>query len=69
MKKKAENQKAPTPSEQECLELLIELITAFQKIPQRYCLFCKAKANLSIEAHRPGCPLRRAFNLLKAAQK
>ena len=44
MKKKAANQKVQDQSEPECLELLGELVKAFQSIPQRYCLFCEANA-------------------------
>ena len=58
----------PPEPQPEYIELLIELMRAFQKIPQRYCLICKAKTSLGIEGHTPGCPLRRAFNLLKAIQ-
>ena len=36
----------------EHIVLLIELIAAFQKIPQRYCSSCKAKTRLGIEAAR-----------------
>jgi hypothetical protein len=59
----------PPPPQPEHIVLLIELIAAFQKIPQRYCLLCKAKTSLGIEAHKPGCPLRRAFELIKAAKQ
>jgi len=59
----------PPDPQLEHIVLLIELIAAFQKIPQRYCLLCKAKTSLGIEGHRSSCPLRRAFNLVKAAQK
>jgi hypothetical protein len=48
----------------EHIELLIEFLTAFQSIPQRYCMLCKAKTRLGIEAHKPGS-LRRAFHLIK----
>jgi hypothetical protein len=53
----------------EHIELLIEFLTAFQNIPQKYCLLCKAKVRLGIEAHKPSCPLRRASNLIQAAQQ
>jgi hypothetical protein len=59
----------PPEPQPEHIELLIELMAAFQKIPQRYCLICKAKTSLGIEGHAPGCPLRRTFNLLKANQQ
>jgi hypothetical protein len=49
--------------------LLIELIAAFQKIPQRHCLLCKTKTSVGIEGHKPGCPLLWAFNFIKAAQQ
>jgi hypothetical protein len=39
----------PPPPQPEHIVLLIELIAAFQKIPQRYCLLCKAKTSLGIE--------------------
>lgn len=41
----------------EHIELLIELISVFQKIPQKYCLLCKAKTRLGLEAHRIDCAL------------
>jgi hypothetical protein len=61
MTKKLES---PERAEPQCLELLKELIAAFQRIPQRYCLLCKAKIRLGVEAHRPECPLRRANKLV-----
>ena len=59
----------PPDPQPEHIVLLIELIAAFQKIPQRYCLLCKAKTSLGIEGHRAGCPLRRAFDLVKATEQ
>ena len=38
----------PPEPQLEHIELLIELMAAFQKIPQRYCLLCKAKTSLGI---------------------
>jgi hypothetical protein len=64
IQKKIEFPEKPQPEQ---IVLLIELIAAIQKIPQRYCLLCKAKTSLGIEGHKPGCPLRRAFELVKAA--
>jgi hypothetical protein len=66
---KQSNIEFPEKPQPEHIVLLIELIAAFQKIPQRYCLLCKAKTSLGIEGHRSGCPLRRAFNLVKVAQQ
>jgi hypothetical protein len=59
----------PANEVREFQKLLVEFLTAFQKIPQKYCLLCKAKVRLGIEAHKPGCPLRRASNLIQAAQE
>jgi hypothetical protein len=60
----------PTKPQPEHIELLIEFLTAFQRIPQKYCTLCKAKTTtLGIDGHKPRCPLRRAFNLVKAAQQ
>jgi hypothetical protein len=67
--KKLEFPPPPEKPQPEHIVLLIELIAAFQKIPQRYCLLCKAKTRLGIEAHQPGCPLRRAFALVNSAQQ
>ena len=54
----------PAPSELEQIQLLKELIAAFQNIPQRYCLICKGKIRLGLDGHRPSCPLRRAAELI-----
>src|SRR5262245_58433418 len=54
----------PAPSELEQMQLLKELIAAFQNIPQRYCLICKGKIRLGLDGHRPNCPLRRAAELI-----
>ena len=52
------------------IELLIELIAAFQRIPQRYCMLCKAKiTRLGMAGHKPACLLRRASELIEAAQQ
>jgi hypothetical protein len=60
----------PPKPQPEHIELIIEFLTAFQRIPQKYCLLCKAKTTrLGIDGHKPGCPLRRAHNLIKAAQQ
>jgi len=60
----------PPDTRPEPIILLEELIAAFQRIPQKYCLLCKAKTTrLGIDGHKPGCPLRRAHNLIKAAQQ
>jgi hypothetical protein len=48
----------------EYVEVLRELVEAFGRIPQRYCLLCRAKTRLGIESHRPDCALRRASKLL-----
>ena len=66
IQKKIEFPEKPQP---EHIVLLVELIAAFQKIPQRYCLLCKAKTNLGIDGHKPDCPLRRAFNFVKTAKQ
>ena len=58
----------PPKPQPEHIELLIEFLTAFQ--PQKYCLLCKAKTTrLGIDGHKPGCPLRRAFNFVRAAKQ
>src|SRR5262245_57446596 len=54
----------PAPSELEQIQLLKELIVAFQNIPQRYCLICRGKMRLGLDGHRPSCPLRRAAELI-----
>jgi|GEM_PF-4355160 len=60
----------PPHPQPEHIELLIEFLTAFQRIPQKYCLLCKAKTTrLGIDGHKPGCPLKRAFELIQAAQQ
>jgi hypothetical protein len=60
----------PPALQPEHIELLIEFQTAFQRIPQKYCILCRAKTTrLGIAGHKPGCPLRRAFNLIQAAQQ
>jgi hypothetical protein len=59
----------PPQPQPEHIEFLIELTAACQKIPQQYCLLCKAKTSLGIEGDTPGCLLRRAFILLKAIQQ
>ena len=59
----------PQQTRPEYVGVLVELLAAFQRIPQKYCLVCKAKICLGIEAHQPGCPLRRAFALVNAAQQ
>lgn len=59
----------PPEARPEHIILLVELMSAFQRIPQRYCLLCKAKTSLGIEAHKPSCPLRRAFELVKTTQQ
>jgi hypothetical protein len=60
----------PPETRPEHIVLLVELMAAFQRIPQRYCLLCKAKTTrLGIEGHKPGCALRRAFELIKAAKQ
>jgi hypothetical protein len=63
---------AATPAESvfgeltpEYVEVLRELIEAFGRIPQRYCLLCRAKTRLGIESHRPDCALRRASELIR----
>ncbi len=48
----------------EYVEVLRELVEAFGRIPQRYCLLCRAKTRLGIESHRPDCALRRASMLI-----
>jgi len=48
----------PEKPQPEHLVLHIELVAAFQKIPQRYCVLCKAKTSLSM-----------AFNFVKAAKQ
>ena len=53
----------PQQTRPEYVGVLVELLAAFQRIPQKYCLVCKAKICLGIEAHQPGCPLRRAVLL------
>jgi hypothetical protein len=58
-----------TQPQPEHIAVLIELLAAFQRIPQRYCLVCKSKTRLGIDSHRPGCALRRAFNLVRGAQQ
>jgi hypothetical protein len=61
---------APPDTRPEHIILLEELIAAFQRIPQKYCLLCRAKTTrLGIDGHKPGCALRRAFNFVKAAQR
>ena len=45
--------KFPPDPHPEHVVLLVELIAAFQKIPQPYCLLCKAKTSLDIEGHNP----------------
>jgi hypothetical protein len=60
----------PPKPQPEHIELLIEFLTAFQRIPQRYCILCRAKTTtLGIDGHKPICPLRRAHNLIQAAQQ
>jgi hypothetical protein len=54
----------PAPSELEQIQLLKELVAAFQNIPQRYCLICKGKIRLGLDGHRPSCPLRKAAELI-----
>jgi len=66
IQKKIEFPEKPRP---EHIVLLIELTTAIQKIPQRFCMLCRAKTSAGIEGHKPGCPLRRAHNLIKAAKQ
>ena len=56
----------PPETRPEHIVLLVELIAAFQRIPQRYCLLCRAKTSLGIEAHKKSCPLLRAFSYVKA---
>ena len=51
IQKKIEFPEKPQP---EHIVLLIELTAAFHKIPQRYCILCKAKTSLGIEGHRTG---------------
>jgi hypothetical protein len=62
---------AATPAESvfgeltpEYVEVLRELVEAFGRIPQRYCLLCRAKTRLGIESHRPDCALRRASKII-----
>jgi hypothetical protein len=67
IQKKIEFPPKPQP---EHIELLIEFLTAFQRIPQKYCMLCRAKTTrLGIDGHKSGCPLRRAFNFVKLSRK
>jgi hypothetical protein len=65
----AKKQKQPSEPAQhtqpDCLELLKEFVKEFERIPQRYCRFCKAKTALGIDVHKPDCPLRRASSLIR----
>ena len=60
----------PPKPQPEHIELLIEFLTAFQRIQQKYCMLCQAKTTrLGIDGHKSGCPLRRAHNLIQAAKE
>jgi hypothetical protein len=60
----------PPHPQPEHIEVLIELLAAFQRIPQKYCMLCKAKTTrLGMAGHKPGCVLRRGSELIQAAQQ
>jgi len=61
-KKQTPSDQAPQQLQPDCLELLKEFVKEFERIPQRYCRFCRAKTALGIDVHKPDCPLRRALS-------
>jgi phosphoribosyl-dephospho-CoA transferase len=51
------------------LELLKEFVKVFESIPQRYCLFCEASAQLGSRGHRRDCPFGLAKKLIERQVK
>src|SRR5262245_20921262 len=56
-------------TELEYIQLLKELVNAFQSIPQRYCIICRGKIRLGLAGHRPTCPVRRSAELVNPNRK